>query len=424
MTDRLLDEMEMFPFLQQSGSSGGVSFSFKAPVPTTFENYLERIDAQLPDETPMAYGLHPNAEIRYRTNLSDNLCKSIYDLMEADGDAADPSATVSAGAGAGGNGGGSSERSSVAQRRARRRKKSRPPGSLDDQPNPHSEAQNAAESRISDLLDQLSAEAEVTFDIEDIESALDMQDLRPFENVLLQECLLSNALIAEILRSVQELRMGLHGELTMTDEMEQLAEDLARDVVPLAWSAMSYPTERSLPSWLMDLKLRIDQLQDCVARGLQLPMVTWISGLFNPVSFLTAVLQTHARSTAKEFDTLSTSTEVLKRQIADISSQAREGNYLTGLYLEGARWDMMASNLVSSYPKQMFSRMPVMLVKAVAADKDPLASKQAQRQIYLCPVYRTTRRCDTYVFTAHLKTKAQPAKWVMAGVALLMDVEG
>ena len=64
MTDRLLDEMEMFPFLQQSGSSGGVSFSFKAPAPTTFENYLERIDAQLPDETPMAYGLHPNAEIR------------------------------------------------------------------------------------------------------------------------------------------------------------------------------------------------------------------------------------------------------------------------------------------------------------------------------------------------------------------------
>ena len=401
MTDRLLDEMEMFPFLQQSGSSGGVSFSFKAPAPTTLENYLERIDAQLPDETPMAYGLHPNAEIRYRTILSGDMCKSIYNLMEADGDG-----------GAGPEG---------ADARRRRKKKV---GVLDEQPNPHSAAQNAAESRISDLLDNLANESEVMFDIEDIESALDMQDIRPFENVLLQECLLSNALITEIIRSIQELRMGLHGELTMTEDMEQLAQDLAIDAVPAAWSNISYPTERSLPSWLMDLRLRIDQLQDCVARGLQLPMVTWISGLINPVSFLTAVLQTHARSTSTEFDTLSTATEVLKRQIADISSQAREGNYLTGLYLEGARWDMMANNLVSSYPKQMYCKMPVILVKAVTADKDPLANKQAQRQIYMCPVYRTTRRCDTYVFTAHLKTKAQPAKWIMAGVALLMDVEG
>merc|ERR1712100_734211 len=198
----------------------------------------------------------------------------------------------------------------------------------------------------------------------------------------------------------------------MTNQMETLVADLSIDKVPASWSEVSYPTQRSLPSWLMDLKLRTDQLKDCVARGLQLPMVTWISGLFNPVSFLTAVRQTHARVAKVEFDRLILNTEVLKRQITDISSHAKEGNYLTGLHLQGARWDVVANNIIASYPKQMFFKMPVIVVKAAIANTDSSSNIQAQRQTYMCPVYRTTRRCDTYVFTANLKTEAPPAKWI------------
>jgi dynein heavy chain len=36
----------------------------------------------------------------------------------------------------------------------------------------------------------------------------------------------------------------------------------------------------------------------------------------------------------------------------------------------------------------------------------------------------TQDRGPTLVFTAGLKTKAAPIKWVLAGVALLMDVSG
>lgn len=43
-------------------------------------------------------------------------------------------------------------------------------------------------------------------------------------------------------------------------------------------------------------------------------------------------------------------------------------------------------------------------------------------QAYQCPVYRTEQRGPTYVFTAQLKTKSPPARWVMAGVGLVMDV--
>lgn len=38
------------------------------------------------------------------------------------------------------------------------------------------------------------------------------------------------------------------------------------------------------------------------------------------------------------------------------------------------------------------------------------------------PVYKTQQRGPTYVFTAQLKTKAVPQKWILAGVVLVMEV--
>lgn len=39
-----------------------------------------------------------------------------------------------------------------------------------------------------------------------------------------------------------------------------------------------------------------------------------------------------------------------------------------------------------------------------------------------CPVYKTQMRGPTYVFDAFLRTKAPAAKWVLAGVVLVMDI--
>jgi dynein heavy chain len=40
---------------------------------------------------------------------------------------------------------------------------------------------------------------------------------------------------------------------------------------------------------------------------------------------------------------------------------------------------------------------------------------------YNCPVYRIKTRGNTYVWHFHLKTKEKPSKWVLAGVALLLQ---
>ena len=68
--------------------------------------------------------------------------------------------------------------------------------------------------------------------------------------------------------------------------------------------------------------------------------------------------------------------------------------------------------------KQLYPPLPLLLVKAATQGKDET------RDIYPCPVYMTQDRGPTFVFTAGLKTKAPPIKWVLAGVALLLDVSG
>lgn len=66
-------------------------------------------------------------------------------------------------------------------------------------------------------------------------------------------------------------------------------------------------------------------------------------------------------------------------------------------------------------PKEMFCTMPIMCVKGVAADRVDTQG------IYMCPVYKTEQRGPTYVFSAQLKTKSPAGRWVLAGVALIMD---
>ncbi|CAN0426122.1 unnamed protein product, partial [Laminaria digitata] len=61
--------------------------------------------------------------------------------------------------------------------------------------------------------------------------------------------------------------------------------------VPSAWEKLAYPSMRSLPLWLSNLQARLSQLTDWVGSPTEPPAVTWLSGLFNPQSFLTAIMQ-------------------------------------------------------------------------------------------------------------------------------------
>jgi dynein heavy chain len=48
----------------------------------------------------------------------------------------------------------------------------------------------------------------------------------------------------------------------------------------------------------------------------------------------------------------------------EIESNAKEGAYVYGFVLEGARWDIQLGCLEESKPKEMFSVLPVVYCKA------------------------------------------------------------
>ncbi|CAM9802998.1 unnamed protein product, partial [Choristocarpus tenellus] len=95
---------------------------------------------------------------------------------------------------------------------------------------------------------------------------------------------------------------------------------------------------------------------------------------------------------------------------------SKDGVYIIGLSMQGARWDMNGSSIEKSKPKEMFCAMPIMCVKGVSVDRTDTQG------LYQCPVYKTEQRGPTFVFCAQLKTKSPPGRWVLAGVALIMDV--
>jgi dynein heavy chain len=136
-----------------------------------------------------------------------------------------------------------------------------------------------------------------------------------------------NLLLAEMKRSLAELDLGLKGDLTMSEPMERLMHSLANDTVPLSWRNLAYASLRPLGSWLLNLLARCQQLTEWTA-DLGLPKVVWLSGLFNPQSFLTAVMQTTARRNDWPLDKTVVLTEVTKKTPDQIDAPSRCGRRL------------------------------------------------------------------------------------------------
>ena len=187
-------------------------------------------------------------------------------------------------------------------------------------------------------------------------------------------------------RSLHELELGLKGDLTMSDVMERLSDALALDQVPATWAKLACPSLRTLAMWLVDLQGRLQQLQDWTSNPLEIPPTTWLPGIFNPQSFLTAVMQVTARKNEWPLDKLGTVVDVTKKGPEEIEGATRDGAYIHGLFVEGARWDTSTGSLEEAYMKELYPKMPIILMRSI------LAEKEDTRGIYRCPVYKQTER--------------------------------
>ena len=159
--DELLGVMEMFPFVDPASG-----LSFRSPTPSSHENYNKYFD-NLATESPLAFGLHPNAEIGFRTVLSENLFSRLLELQPRDA------------------GGGEGEGEVLT---------------------PESVGASYKESILIRFEDTM-------FDMYEVDEALEDVGKGPYQNVFIQECEAMNVLLKEMKRSLVELGMGFAGEV-------------------------------------------------------------------------------------------------------------------------------------------------------------------------------------------------------------------
>ncbi|XP_068101608.1 dynein axonemal heavy chain 11-like isoform X2 [Hyperolius riggenbachi] len=337
---------------------------FVIPSNLDYEGYHRYVDEMLPPESPIHYGLHPNAEIEFLTVTSDNLFRTLLELQSRD--------------------------------------------SVRGEGVPQTE-----EEKVKTFLDDILDKLPEGYNMTDITSKT--TERSPYILVCFQECERMNLLLHEIRRSLKELDLGLKGELAISSEMEQLQSALFFDTVPDTWTKLAYPSTYNLAQWYSDLLMRCREL-DSWTQDLCLPSVVWISGFFNPQSFLTAVMQSLARKNEWPLDKMHLTVDVMKKYKEEFSQPAREGAYIYGLHLEGAQWDIQGGHIAEAHLKAPNPIMPVIFVRAIPNDR------QDTRNMYECPVYKTKIRGSTYVWAFHLKTKERPSKWILAGVAMLLSL--
>lgn len=123
-----------------------------------------------------------------------------------------------------------------------------------------------------------------------------------------------------------------------------------------------------------------------------------------------------ARRNEWPLDKMCLQCDVTKKSKEEMGAPPREGANIHGLYLEGARWDIQSGMMSEARLKELTPALPVIYAKAIPIDRQDL------RNIYECPAYKTKQRGSTHIWTFNLKTKEKPAKWVLGGVALLLQV--
>jgi dynein heavy chain len=376
--DRRLEYTYLLEYLQPEMLDADIELApgFLAPPPLDFVDYHTYIDEQLPAESPYLYGLHPNAEIDYLTNTSARLFGEVLGMQ-----------TSKSAASSGG----------------------KTKGEI-----------------VKDTLDEFMEKLPEGFNMFELDSRVPPEERTPYVNAAFQEVHRMNRLISAIRKDLKDVSLGLKGELTVTPYMEGIEGAIFLDGVPPGWGKILGPSTRPLGAWFADVTERVKFLEAWTA-DFALPNSVWLGGLFNPQAFLTAILQQTARKNQWPLDKVVLTVDATKKYNKDdFTSPPREGAYLYGLYMAGARWDTQTGLIQEARLKELCPPMPVMFCKAIPVEKEDL------RNTYSCPTFKTVERgrateavavglCPGFVWYFNLKTKQSANKWTLAGCAMTLS---
>ncbi|KAJ7549736.1 hypothetical protein O6H91_07G065700 [Diphasiastrum complanatum] len=243
--------------------------------------------------------------------------------------------------------------------------------------------------------------------------------------VLTQETERFNKLLNVITFTLAELQRAIKGLVIMSSELESMFNNFLNNQVPSLWSSVAYPSLKPLSAWILDFHKRMDFMRTWIKDGE--PKCFWLPGFFFPQGFMTGALQTHARKYQIPIDTLNFGFEVTHTEDAvDVQNAPEDGIYVSGLFLDGARWDHNQHCLAQALPGEMHSRLPVVHFIPIVNYKPPSDE-------YQCPLYKThvragvlttTGASSNYILNVSLKVNPEtnPDFWVLQGIALLCQL--
>ena len=341
--------------------------AYAVPPDGDLESYKDAIKLFPQNDHPAAFGQHPNADISSQIDDTNVLLNTIISL----------------------------------------------------QPKVIKEGEATPEEKIMEQASKMAEQVPPLFNMRETKMTMDARsDPDPLKTVLYQECDRYNMLLGKLHRELKDITLAVQGLVIVTPELEMTMDALLDFKVPTAW-AFAYPSLKPLASWFRDLGKRVGTFSSWI--GTSMPKVFWIPAFTYPSGYNTALLQTSARKNGIPIDTLNWEFPILNQEPEAIAQAAKEGSYVNGLFLEGARWDIDGNCLSQPLPMELFSAMPVIHFKPVES------KKKSSKGIYSCPIYlypfrSGSRERPSFVISADVKSGNQASDfWVKRGVAMVLS---
>ncbi|XP_056113379.1 dynein axonemal heavy chain 10 [Rhinichthys klamathensis goyatoka] len=360
--DFIFDTFQPFHFFHNK------DVDYKIPPHGPKQVYVDEIESLPLANTAEVFGLHPNAEIGYYSQAARDMWTHLIELQPQTGD----------------SGGGISR-----------------------------------DEYISQVARDIQSKLPEAFDLDVIRKKLGLE-ISPTTVVLLQELERFNKLTIRMRRSLAELQRALAGEVGMSSELDEVARALFNGHIPVIWRKLAPDTLKSLGNWMIHFKRRHEQYSSWVDEGE--PYVMWLSGLHIPESYLTALVQATCRKNGWPLDHSTLYTQVTHYRSEDeVKERPGQGCYVSGLYLEGADWDIEQGCLVRSKPRVLVSQLPILKIIPIEARRLKLQNTLKS------PVYTTSMRRNAMgvglVFEADLFTTKHISHWVLQGVCLCLNAD-
>eukprot|EP00746_Dinoflagellata_sp_MGD_P016294 gnl/MRDRNA2_/MRDRNA2_136713_c0_seq1.p1 gnl/MRDRNA2_/MRDRNA2_136713_c0~~gnl/MRDRNA2_/MRDRNA2_136713_c0_seq1.p1 ORF type:complete len:984 (+),score=135.85 gnl/MRDRNA2_/MRDRNA2_136713_c0_seq1:341-2953(+) len=254
------------------------------------------------------------------------------------------------------------------------------------------------------------------------------EKLTPLHVFLHHEAGRYHKLLAIVTQTLNNLRAGIMGDVLMSEELEALHRAVFTNTVPAVWQAAAYESRKPLMSWLNYLRSRVMFIASWLS-GKEDPTCYPISYFFFPQGFLTAVLQQHARAKALPIDEMGFQHEVLSnlKSASDVVLSCENGAYVSGFWMECARWDPSKNVISDAKPSEMFYQMPVLSFS-------PTLGYKPDEMLYQAPLYKTLKRAvggvvtsalsSNFITTVNLPAAAGEAEaWTLKGVALICQLD-